>query len=415
VAHVSDTPPVDQLGADNVPAPVVPPTTEHVREALAGVVDPELGASIVDLGMVRAIEVAADGSVDVEVALTIAGCPLRDQIRRDVEGRVLSLPGVRSVDVRTGPMDEAERRAVMEQARWIARESAPATDIPATTRVLAIASGKGGVGKSSITVNLAVALARRGLTVGVLDADIWGFSVPRLLGMQGEVEARAKKMVPLERRIGDGLLRVLSMGFLADEDSAIMWRGLVLNRAVQQFLEDVHWGELDYLLIDMPPGTGDIQMGLARMLPRAEMVVVTTPPLAAQKVAARTADMAKKGYLRVAGVIENMSDFVCEHGTSYALFGSGGGARLAADIGAPLIGQVPIHPSVSSGGDTGDPVALDDSQPLARVFAEMAETVATVVAPVIAMDGCSARMLEHVEAAVEAGTATGPAGQAQSA
>jgi ATP-binding protein involved in chromosome partitioning len=415
VAPVSDTPPVDQLGIDDTPAPVVPPTTEHVREALAGVVDPELGASIVDLGMVRAIDVEADGSVGVEVALTVAGCPLRDQIRRDVEGRVLSLPGVRSVDVRTGPMDEAERRAVMEQARWIARESAPATDIPATTRVLAIASGKGGVGKSSITVNLAVALARRGLTVGVLDADIWGFSVPRLLGMQGEVEARAKKMVPLERRIGDGLLRVLSMGFLADEDSAIMWRGLVLNRAVQQFLEDVHWGELDYLLIDMPPGTGDIQMGLARMLPRAEMVVVTTPPLAAQKVAARTADMAKKGYLRVAGVIENMSDFVCEHGTSYALFGSGGGARLAADIGAPLIGQVPIHPSVSSGGDTGDPVALDDSQPLARVFAEMAERIATVVAPVIAMDGCSARMLEHVEAAVQAGTAPGPAGQAQSA
>ncbi|HEY2562838.1 MAG TPA: P-loop NTPase, partial [Acidimicrobiales bacterium] len=266
MAPVSDTPPVDQLGIDDTPAPVVPPTTEHVREALAGVVDPELGASIVDLGMVRAIDVEADGSVGVEVALTVAGCPLRDQIRRDVEGRVLSLPGVRSVDVRTGPMDEAERRAVMEQARWIARESAPATEIPATTRVLAIASGKGGVGKSSITVNLAVALARRGLTVGVLDADIWGFSVPRLLGMQGEVEARAKKMVPLERRIGDGLLRVLSMGFLADEDSAIMWRGLVLNRAVQQFLEDVHWGELDYLLIDMPPGTGDIQMGLARML-----------------------------------------------------------------------------------------------------------------------------------------------------
>jgi ATP-binding protein involved in chromosome partitioning len=397
-----------------VPAPGGPPTSEHVRQALSGVVDPELGASIVDLGMVRAVEVAEDGSVDVEVALTVAGCPLRDQIRRDVETRVLSLPGVASVEVRTGTMDEPERRAVMEQARWIARESAPATDIPATTRVLTIASGKGGVGKSSITVNLAVALARRGLTVGVLDADIWGFSVPRLLGMQGEVEARGKKMVPLERPIGDGLLRVLSMGFLADEDSAIMWRGLVLNRAVQQFLEDVHWGELDYLLIDMPPGTGDIQMGLARMLPRAEMIVVTTPPLAAQKVAARTADMAKKGYLRVAGVIENMSDFICEHGTSYALFGSGGGARLAADIGVPLIGQVPIHPSVAAGGDTGDPVALDDGQPLARVFAEMAETIATVVAPVIAMDGCSARMLEHVEAAVKAGSAAGP-GRAQSA
>ena len=392
----------------------VPLTSESVREALTGVVDPELGASIVELGMVRAVEVAEDGSIGVEVALTVAGCPLRDQIRRDVETRVLSLPGVQSVEVRTGAMDEPERRAVMEKARWIARESAPTTDVSDTTRVLTIASGKGGVGKSSITVNLAVALARRGLTVGVLDADIWGFSVPRLLGMQGEVEARGKKMVPLERRIGDGLLRVLSMGFLADEDSAIMWRGLVLNRAVQQFLEDVHWGDLDYLLIDMPPGTGDIQMGLARMLPRAEMLVVTTPPLAAQKVAARTADMARKGYLRVAGVIENMSDFTCEHGTSYALFGSGGGARLAADIGVPLVGQVPIHPSVSSAGDTGNPVALDESQPLAQVFAEIAERIATVIAPILSMDGCSARMLEHVEAAVKAGTA-GPVGQAQSA
>jgi ATP-binding protein involved in chromosome partitioning len=414
VAPVSDVFQPDEPGGDDVPVPGGPPSSEHVRQALSSVVDPELGASIVELGMVRAVDVAGDGSVDVEVALTVAGCPLRDQIRRDVETRVLSLPGVASVEVRTGTMDEPERRAVMERARWIARESAPATDIPATTRVLTIASGKGGVGKSSITVNLAVALARRGLTVGVLDADIWGFSVPRLLGMQGEVEARGKKMVPLEQRIGDGLLRVLSMGFLADEDSAIMWRGLVLNRAVQQFLEDVHWGELDYLLIDMPPGTGDIQMGLARMLPRAEMIVVTTPPLAAQKVAARTADMAKKGYLRVAGVIENMSDFTCEHGTSYALFGSGGGARLAADIGVPLIGTVPIHPSVASGGDAGHPVALDDGQPLAAVFAEMAETIATVVAPVIAMDGCSVRMLEHVEAAVEAGTAPGP-GRAQSA
>ncbi len=391
-----------------------PLTAESVRDALKGVIDPELGASIVELGMVRAVEVAVDGTVEVEVALTIAGCPLRDQIRRDVETRVSSLPGVVSVEVRTGTLGEQERQAVMKQARWIARESAPATDIPAGTRVLTIASGKGGVGKSSITVNLAVALARRGLTVGVLDADIWGFSVPRLLGMQGEVEARGKKMVPLEQRIGTGLLRVLSMGFLADEDSAIMWRGLILNRAVQQFLEDVHWGDLDYLLIDMPPGTGDIQMGLARMLPRAEMIVVTTPPLAAQKVAARTADMARKGYLRVAGVIENMSDFTCEHGTSYALFGSGGGARLAADIGVPLIGQVPIHPSVADGGDNGRPVALDDGQPLASVFAAIAEQIVTDIAPVVAMDGCSARMLDHVEAAVRAGDLPEPVSRVQS-
>jgi ATP-binding protein involved in chromosome partitioning len=259
------------------------------------------------------------------------------------------------------------------------------------------------VGKSSVTVNLAVALARRGLTVGVLDADIWGFSVPRLLGMQGDVEARDKKMVPLERTVGDGVLRVLSMGFLADEDQAIMWRGLILNRAVQQFLEDVHWGDLDFLLVDMPPGTGDIQMGLARMMPRTEVVVVTTPPLAAQKVAARTADMARKGYLRVTGVIENMSDFTCAHGESYALFGSGGGARLAADVGVPLLGQVPLHPSVAAGGDAGEPVALDDDQPLAAEFARIAEALVAHPPAVVAMDGCSARMLEHVEAAVAAG------------
>ncbi len=233
------------------------------------------------------------------------------------------------------------------------------TDIPTTARVLAVSSGKGGVGKSSVTVNLAVALAQRGLVVGLLDADIWGFSVPRLLGMQGELTAEGKKIVPLEKPVGPGLLKVVSMGFLADEESAIMWRGLILNRAVQQFLEDVRWGELDYLLIDMPPGTGDIQMGLARMLPRTEVLVVTTPPLAAQKVAARAADMARKGHLRVAGVIENMSAFTCDHGTSYPLFGAGGGERLAAEIGVPLVGTVPLHPDMAAAGDAGTPVALD--------------------------------------------------------
>lgn len=376
---------------------------EQVREALRSVVDSELGADIVELGMVTAIRFPMPGAVEVEVALTIAGCPLRAQISADVEAHVQALDGVERVTVATGVMDASQRKAVMARARLLARDPAPVTDIPDSTRVLAIASGKGGVGKSSVTVNLAVALARRGLTVGILDADIWGFSVPRLLGMSGEVEARDRKMVPLELKVGDGLLRVLSMGFLADEESAIMWRGLVLNRAVQQFLEDVHWGDLDYLLIDMPPGTGDIQMGLARMLPRTEVLVITTPPVAAQKVAARTADMARKGYLRVAGVIENMSDFVCEHGTSYSLFGTGGGARLAADIGVPLLGQVPLHPSVSTGNDAGTPVALDDRQPLAGVFASIAEQISTVVAPVVGMDSCSARLLRRVEEAVSTG------------
>ena len=380
------------------------PSEDAVRAALADVVDPELGADIVDLGMVTSIRIDG-GHVEVGVALTIAGCPLRAQIQRDVDTHVGALPGVERVTVTTGVMDPDQKAAVMARARLRASEGAPVTAVPDATRVIAVASGKGGVGKSSVTVNLAVALARRGLTVGVLDADIWGFSVPRLLGMQGDVEARDKKMVPLERTVGDGVLRVLSMGFLADEDQAIMWRGLILNRAVQQFLEDVHWGDLDFLLVDMPPGTGDIQMGLARMMPRTEVVVVTTPPLAAQKVAARTADMARKGYLRVTGVIENMSDFTCDHGESYALFGSGGGARLAAEVGVPLLGQVPLHPSVAAGGDAGTPVALDDAQPLAAEFARIAAALVDHPPEVVAMDGCSARMLERVEAAVAAGDA----------
>ncbi|HEX3794224.1 MAG TPA: Mrp/NBP35 family ATP-binding protein [Acidimicrobiales bacterium] len=374
---------------------------DEVRDSLRAVIDPELGDTIVDLGMVRHIEVTGGGVV-VDVALTIAACPLRTQIEKDVRGQVEALDWVDSVDIRIATMDATERAAVMARARWKAREDAPETAIPATTRVLAIASGKGGVGKSSVTVNLAVALAQRGLTVGILDADIWGFSVPRLLGMEGGVEARGGKMIPLEKKVGAGLVRVLSMGFLAGEEQAIMWRGLVLNRAVQQFLQDAHWGDLDYLLIDLPPGTGDVQMGLARLLPRTEMLVVTTPPLAAQKVAARAADMARKNYLRVAGVIENMSDFTCEHGTRYALFGTGGGARLAHSLGVPLIGSIPLHPDLAAAGDAGTPVAGGDGE-LAPIFAEVARMVAEEVAPVLETSSCSARLIERVEAAVASG------------
>jgi ATP-binding protein involved in chromosome partitioning len=378
------------------------PRPDDIREALRAVVDPELGADIVDLGMVTAIDVDPAGAVEVGVALTIAGCPLRNQIEHDVTERVASMPGVTSAAVRITAMDPAQRAAVMDRARRLASDRAPDTAVSPTTRILAVASGKGGVGKSTVTVNLAVALARRGLTVGVLDADIWGFSVPRLLGLEGDVEARAGKMVPLELAVGDGMLRVLSMGFLADEERAIMWRGLVLNRAVQQFLEDAHWGDLDYLLIDLPPGTGDVQMGLARMLPRTELLVVTTPPVAAQKVAARAADMARRGYLRVAGVLENMSDFTCEHGTTYALFGSGGGSRLAHDLGVPLVGSIPLHPDLSAAGDAGSPVALGEGE-LAAVMAEIARRVAEEIAPVTDTASCTARLLERVEQAVAAG------------
>ena len=380
-----------------------------MRDALRAVIDPELGDNIVDLGMVTGVDVSEAGVIEVGVALTIAGCPLRSQLEHDVTSRLAGLPGVTSVQVRMGEMDAAGRAEVMSRARWKARQNAPETGIDATTRILAVGSGKGGVGKSSVTVNLAVALARRGLTVGVLDADIWGFSVPRLLGMDGDIEARQGKMIPLELPVGSGLLKVLSMGFLADEDRAIMWRGLVLNRAVQQFLEDAEWGTLDYLLVDLPPGTGDVQMGLARMLPRTELLIVTTPPVAAQKVASRAADMARRGYLRVAGVIENMSDFTCEHGTTYRLFGSGGGGRLAREIGVPLIGNVPIHPEVASGGDAGSPVALGNGE-LAGIFAELARVVAEEVAPVIETSGCTARLLDQMAEAVSAEPVVAPPG-----
>jgi len=374
-------------------------TTEAVQQALRGVMDPELGDNIVDLKMVGNITISGS-HVTVEVALTIAGCPLRAAIERDVVARVSLLPSVDAVDVVISMMDADQKAAVMARARAVAKDRGTDT-IAKTTRILAIGSGKGGVGKSSVTTNLAVALANTGLTVGVLDADIWGFSIPRLLGLKGPVEAKDGKMQPIETPCGAGRLKVLSMGFLADEDKAIMWRGLVLNRAVQQFVEDAEWGELDYLLVDLPPGTGDVAMGLIKVLPRAEMLVVTTPPVAAQQVAHRAADMARRGYLPVAGVIENMSAFVCDHGTSYALFGSGGGERLAEQLKVPLLAQIPLHPDMAAGGDVGLPSA-GGTGPLAHVFAELARKILEEIAPPVSIEGCSVRMLDALEKAVAA-------------
>jgi ATP-binding protein involved in chromosome partitioning len=374
---------------------------------MLGVIDPELGDNVVDLGMYRSAEIRPDGFVTVHLALTTAACPLRTQLQKDITSRVGSLPGVTHVSVRTSEMSKDDKTALMARARWKARERPSATRIPGRTRVLAISSGKGGVGKSSITVNLAVGLALRGLRVGLLDADIAGFSVPRMLGLDGTIEAARDAgagpddrpaMRPGVRPVGEGTLEVLSMGFLSGEEEAIMWRGLMLNRAVQHFVEDATWGDLDYLLIDMPPGTGDIQMGLARMIPRAEMLIVTTPALAAQKVAVRAADMARKGYLRVAGVIENMSGFTCDHGERYDLFGSGGGERLAAEIGAPLLASIPLEPSVSAGGDAGRPVVLGDG-PGAAAFAALVDAVVDV-APVVEMQDCTARVLDAIEDAL---------------
>jgi ATP-binding protein involved in chromosome partitioning len=383
------------------------PSPDDLRNYLRGVIDPELGSDIVELGMVRDVTISDQGAVVVTIALTTSGCPLRAQIQRDVRTRVGSAPGVTSVKLEWTEMTDAERSRAMDRARFNVSQRPEDTSIAPTTRVVLVASGKGGVGKSSVTANLAAALAQRGLRVGVLDADVWGFSIPRMLGLSGRLSGQAagerKEMVPLERTIGAGVVRVVSMGLLVeDEETALMWRGLMLNRGVQHFLQDVRWGEdLDYLLVDMPPGTGDVQMGVAKMVPRAEVIVVTTPAVAAQKVAIRAVSMARKSYLRVAGVIENMSAFTCDHGESYALFGEGGGQDLADSAGVPLLGRVPIEPAVSAGGDTGEPAVLAGG-PAADVFTAIAERIVTEAVPPAELAGCSARMLEAAAAALDA-------------
>lgn len=386
---------------------------------LRGVIDPELGSNIVELGMAKGAKVSPEGAVTVKIALTTAGCPLRAQIQRDTKTRIASLPGVTSVSIDWTELTAEEKSETMAVARRNAADRAPDTAIPATARVLAIASGKGGVGKSSVTTNLAVALAAQGRAVGVIDADIWGFSIPRMLGLEGRLgggsDGERSVIKPLSMAVdavGDsepsggphrqGRLDVVSMGFLVeDEESALLWRGLMLNRAVQHFLEDVDWAEdLEYLLIDMPPGTGDVAMGLARMIPRAEMLVVTTPATGAQKVAARAVSMARKSFLRVAGIIENMSAFVTPDGQRFELFGRGGGQALADEAGVELIGQLPIEPEVSAGGDSGQPVALGSASAAAREFAAIAERIVTDIAPPVEMESCTARMFDLVDAAL---------------
>ncbi len=371
---------------------------DAILAMLRGVMDPELHDNIVDLGMVRGASLD-DGVAHVTVALTTAGCPLRATIKRDCESRVGSLPGVDTVKLHWDELNAQEKARVMERARQNARDNAAPTAVPLSARVLAVASGKGGVGKSSVTVNLAAALAQRGFVVGVMDADIWGFSVPRMLGVDGRLEARAAegdedrgKIVPEERPEGDGVLKVVSTGLMVDtEETALMWRGLMLAKAVEQFLHDVDWGALDYLLIDMPPGTGDVQMALARLLPQAEMLVVTTPALSAQKVAVRVADMARRSHMPIVGVVENMSAFVTPDGASWPLFGEGGGERLAAEIEAPLLGSIPLEPAVSAGGDTGQPVSVDGAGPAAVAFREIVDRLVSDVAPPVDMTSCSAR------------------------
>tara|TARA_X000000368_G_scaffold362318_1_gene306944 strand:- start:133 stop:1302 length:1170 start_codon:yes stop_codon:yes gene_type:complete len=338
-------------------------THEKIINQLRGVVDPELGSDIVDLGMVKDVSLSEEGHLNITIALTTAGCPLKAQIQKDIRTRLQAIVEVRRITISWTELTEEERANTMDRARFNLSQEDVATQISKSTKSIMIASGKGGVGKSSVTANIATGLAMRGLTVGVLDADIWGFSIPQMLGVEGRLAGNedTKRIVPLEKKMGNGILKIVSMGFLVDENkSSLNWRGLILNRAVRHFLEDVEWGELDYLVIDMPPGTGDVQMGLAKMLPRSDMIVVTTPSKTVQTVASRVASMAQSYYLRIAGVIENMSSFINEEGKQYDIFGSGGGMQLAQDLGVPLLGSIPIDPIVSEGSDNGSPVILKD-------------------------------------------------------
>jgi ATP-binding protein involved in chromosome partitioning len=330
------------------------PTRDEVTEALREVIDPELRRDIVTLEMVRSIDVHTNGVVDVTVSLTTPGCPIRDHFQTAVDAAIRRLDGVIGVNISFDVLSDDERQSLSQK---LGRGSLPEGALAQVANVVCVGSGKGGVGKSSVTANLAAALAAAGKRVGVMDADVWGYSQPRMFGLSGE---RAKvnssrKIVPLDGAEG---VKVISIGFFIDQDAAVVWRGPMLHKALGQFIEDVEWGELDYLLIDLPPGTGDVSMTLAQLLPEARFVIVTTPQAVAQKVAKRSADMAEKLNLQVSGVIENMSGFTTPTGESFAIFGEGGGQLLAEELGVPLLGQVPLTMALREQSDSGLPVVL---------------------------------------------------------
>ena len=347
-------------------------TEAQVREALRGVNDPEIGRPIEDIGMLDGIEVDG-GSVRVHVLLTIEGCPLRDRITQDVTAAVQPIAGVERVQVSLTPMSPEQREKLVGTLRGPAAAGPTKISFSPKTSIIAVASGKGGVGKSSVTVNLAASLAADGYKVGVLDADVWGFSVPRMLGAEGKPVGFNDMILPLEAHG----VKVISMGFFVPEDTPVIWRGPMLHKAIEQFLGDVYWGDLDILLCDLPPGTGDVSISLASFIPGASMVVVTTPQEAAHTVAQRAGKMAERTNLRPIGVIENMSWFICPHcGERELLFGEGGGQLVADTIGVPLMAQVPLVPALRVGADTGVPIVLSDpSSPASAALREAADAV----------------------------------------
>ncbi|HEY6524896.1 MAG TPA: Mrp/NBP35 family ATP-binding protein [Solirubrobacteraceae bacterium] len=330
------------------------PTSEQVTEALRTVIDPELRRDIVELEMVRSIDVHANGVVDVMVSLTTPGCPIRSHFENGVSQAIRALDGVTGVNVTFDVLSGDEKTAL---GRKLGRGGLPEGALAQVKNVICIGSGKGGVGKSSVTANLAAALAADGKKVGVLDADVWGYSQPRMLGVGAERPKvnDERKLVPITAHEG---ITVMSIGFFVEQDAAVVWRGPMLHKALQQFLEDVAWGELDYLLIDLPPGTGDVSMTLAQLLPQAKFLIVTTPQPVAQKVAARSAEMAAKLKLEIAGVIENMSGFVTPGGERFQIFGEGGGQLLAEQLDVPLLAKVPLTMPLREQSDAGLPLVM---------------------------------------------------------
>jgi ATP-binding protein involved in chromosome partitioning len=332
------------------------PTQDQILDSLRSVIDPELRRDIVELEMVRSIDIHENGVVDVMVSLTTPGCPIRSHFQTGVAQAVRELEGVSAVNVSFDVLSDDEKQNL---GRKLGRGTLPEGALAQVKNVICVGSGKGGVGKSTVTANLAAALAATGKQVGVLDADVWGYSQPRMLGL-GAQRPRVnadRKLVPLAAHDG---ISVMSIGFFIEQDAAVVWRGPMLHKALQQFLEDVEWGELDYLLIDLPPGTGDVSMTLAQLLPQAKFVIVTTPQAVAQKVARRSAEMAGKLKLEIAGVIENMSAFVTPGGERYELFGAGGGRLLAEELDIPLLANIPLTMALREQSDAGTPVVLSD-------------------------------------------------------
>lgn len=351
------------------------PTEEQVREALRVVIDPELRRSIVELGMVRSVVIKEDGVVDVVVSLTTAGCPIRNHFQDAVAESAGKLEGVTQVNVGFDVLSDSEKEALRSK---LGRGELPKGALAQVRNVVCVGSGKGGVGKSTMTANLAAALALEGNRVAVIDCDVYGYSIPRMLGVDERPKINdQRKIVPVEAASG---VKVMSIGFFVENNAAVVWRGAMLHKTIQQFLEDVEWGELDYLLLDLPPGTGDVAMTLAQLLPQSKFLLVTTPQPAAQTVAKRSADMAGKMNIEVVGVIENMSGFTTPEGERFTIFGEGGGQIVADDLNVPLLGKVPISEPMRVHADEGEPVVADDpDDPAAQAVRQVARGLEAIL------------------------------------